>query len=180
MDAAVAVIAREGTSSVSLRALARDLGVSHAAPVHHFGDKAGLLTVIAAEGFERLAAELRQAWDDTGSFLELGVAYVRFATSHPAHFEVMFRPDLYRRDDPAVARAREETAAMLYGRVQQAAGRSREPGVTAHAGIAAWALVHGLATLWLNGNVPADVAEDPTVLARETASFLFARRRRTR
>lgn len=175
IDAALAAIGRDGVASISLRGLARDLGVSHAAPVHHFRDKAGLLTAVAVEGFELLAARLQRAWEETGSFLEVGVAYVGFATSHPAHFEVMFRPDLYHRDDPELARASDAAAAVLYERVGQAVGRARRRRDTELAGIAAWALVHGLATLWLNGTLPAGVAEDPTALARTTAGYLFRR-----
>src|SRR5829696_3636865 len=91
INAALEVISESGPGAVSLRDLARRAGVSHAAPAHHFGDKAGLLTAVAADGFERLAATLRQAYQTTGSFLEVGVAYVRFAVTHRAHFEVMFR-----------------------------------------------------------------------------------------
>ncbi|MEV6629611.1 TetR/AcrR family transcriptional regulator [Actinoplanes sp. NPDC051470] len=96
-EAAVA-IEESGVAKLSLRDLARRAGVSHAAPTHHFGDKAGLLTALAVEGYHRLAAELGAA----ESFLDGGVAYVRFAVTHRAHFEVMFRPDLYHASDPAV------------------------------------------------------------------------------
>jgi AcrR family transcriptional regulator len=171
MDEAVAAIERGGISSVNLRRLARELGVSHAAPVHHFRDRAGLLTAIAVEGFERLTSMLEQTWEETGSFLELGVAYVRFATANPGHFDVMFRPDLHRRDDPALAEAKTRAATMLYGKVGHAAGTASRARGSTQAGIAAWALVHGLATLWLTGNLPDQ--GDPVSLARETASFLF-------
>src|SRR5205814_1229159 len=83
------------------------------APAHHFGDKAGLLTALAVEGFTKLAAELRAAGERTGSFLEVGVAYVGFAVRHPAHFAVMYRPDLYHAADPAVQAARDTAAAPL-------------------------------------------------------------------
>ena len=92
LAAAVEMIAEAGPAALSLRALARRTGVSHAAPAHHFGDKAGLLTAVAAEGYRLLAAALRDAYERTGSFLEVGVAYVRFALEHQPYFEVMFRP----------------------------------------------------------------------------------------
>src|SRR5215213_4055244 len=94
LEAAVEAIAEVGPAAVSLRDLARRVGVSHAAPAYHFGDKAGLLTAVAADGFERLAATLRQAYQTTGSFLEVGVAYVRFAVTHRAQLEVRFPPAL--------------------------------------------------------------------------------------
>jgi AcrR family transcriptional regulator len=172
LDAALATIEAEGPAGLSLRALARRVGVSHAAPAHHFGDKSGLLTAVAAEGFELLAAELRAAWERTGGFLELGVAYVRFAATHRAHFEVMYRPELYRRDDPSVAEARAKAGALLYGGVRRR-GAAGEQADALRAGVAAWALVHGLATLYLNGNLPPELGDDPDRLAREIASYLF-------
>src|SRR2546423_2801057 len=95
LAAAVEAIAEHGPAAISLRDLARRADVSHAAPAHHFGDKAGLLTAIAAEGYLLLAAALHDAAARTGSFLEVGVAYVGFAVDQPAHFAVMYRPDLY-------------------------------------------------------------------------------------
>jgi hypothetical protein len=68
--------------------------------------KAGLLTAVAVEGFEMLSAALSDAYERTGSFLEVGVAYVRFAADHRGHFEVMFRPELYEAADPAVRGAK--------------------------------------------------------------------------
>ena len=105
LTAAVAALAESGPARLSLRDLARRAGVSHAAPAHHFGDKAGLLTAIAAEGYNLLADTLTAAQRRTADFLEVGVAYVRFAVDHRAHFEVMFHPDLYHPDDPEVATA---------------------------------------------------------------------------
>jgi AcrR family transcriptional regulator len=116
LDAAIQAILEVGPAAVSLRDLARRTGVSHAAPTHHFGDKAGLLTAVAADGFGRLAATLRETYEATGSFLEVGVAYVGFAVTHRAHFEVMFRPELYRTDDPELVRARAAARALLYPR----------------------------------------------------------------
>ena len=69
IDAAVGVIEHEGLAALSLRDLARRVGVSHAAPVHHFGDKAGLLTAVAAEGFSKLADALQRSYAETSSFL---------------------------------------------------------------------------------------------------------------
>jgi AcrR family transcriptional regulator len=173
LEAAVRAIGETGPAALSLRDLARRAGVSHAAPAYHFGDKAGLLSAVAADGFRLLAATLREAYQATGSFLEVGVAYVRFAVAHRAHFEVMFRPELYRPDDPEVAAAREAARSLLYQPVAEltddhaAASRLR-------AGVAAWSLVHGLATLWLDGNLPPQLGDDPERIAREVARYLFS------
>jgi AcrR family transcriptional regulator len=170
LAAAVEDLAERGTSGLSLRDLARRVGVSHAAPRHHFGDKTGLLTAIAAEGFRLQTERLQRAWVETRSFLEVGVAYVGFAVGHRAHFEVMYRPELLRLDDPELVAARAASSAMLYGPVQTVPGGEQEPRT---AGIAAWALVHGLATLYLSGNLPATEASDPEALARRVAAHLF-------
>ncbi|MDQ3764689.1 MAG: TetR/AcrR family transcriptional regulator, partial [Actinomycetota bacterium] len=117
LAAAVTAITESGPAGISLRELARRAGVSHAAPAHHFGDKAGLLTVLATEGYDLLADALHDAHRRTGQFLEVGVAYVRFAVDHRAHFEVMYRPDLYHADDPAVQAARARAGEALCGGV---------------------------------------------------------------
>ena len=173
IDEGLASVERDGPASLSLRDLARRAGVSHAAPAHHFGDKAGLLTAIAAEGFNLMADELQGAFDRTGSFLEVGVAYVGFAVRHKAHFEVMFRPDLLRLDDPGLDAARERSRSTLYGPLGKV---PLAPGSDAvSAGVAAWALVHGLANLYLAGNLPPALGDDPEAIAREIAANLFPR-----
>src|SRR6516162_56417 len=113
LRAAVEVIGEAGPAAMSLREVARRAGVSHAA-AYHFGDKAGLLTAVAAQGYRMLTEELRGARDARRGFLEVGVAYVRFAVSHRAHCEVRYRPELYRRDDAEVGQARAGAAVLLY------------------------------------------------------------------
>jgi AcrR family transcriptional regulator len=172
VKAAVDAIAEDGSGALSLRELARRVGVSHAAPAYHFGDKAGLLTAVATEGFGLLADELGAAWRRTGSFLEVGVAYVGFAVRRRPYFEVMFRPDLYHRDDPALAAARQRARGLLAGPV--AALRPADSDEDRlRAGVAAWALGHGLATLFLDGNLPAALGDDPERIARSVAAYLF-------
>ena len=172
LAAAVAVITESGPAALSLRDLARRAGVSHAAPAHHFGDKAGLLTAVAAQGYELLADALTAARQRTGEFLEVGVAYVLFAIGHRAHFEVMHRPDLYHADDPAVLAARSRTSEALYGGVGGLPDERTGPDA-ALAGVAAWSLVHGFATLWLNGALPPALGDDPETAARDVARLLF-------
>jgi len=171
LRAAVAAIEEDGPAAVSLRALARRVGVTHAAPTHHFGDKAGLLTAVAAEGFRLLAEEAADAWERTGNFLDVGLAYVRFATTHRAHFEVMYRPDLYRADDPEVAAARDTASTVLLGSASQVTDATGGDGMGAV--VAGWSLMHGLATLWLNGNLPPELGDDPVAIGRRIGVFLF-------
>jgi AcrR family transcriptional regulator len=165
LRAAVEAIGEVGPAAMSLRDVARRAGVSHAAAAYHFGDKAGLLTAVAAQGYRMITEELRAARDAGRGFLEVGVAYVRFAVSHRAHFEVMYRPELYRPDDAEVLEARAAAAAFLYGTTHPDAGRLA-------AGAAAWSLVHGLATLWLNGNLPEQLGDDPEDITRLVARYL--------
>lgn len=148
LTAALDVIRTEGPGALSLRDLARRAGVSHAAPAHHFKDRTGLLTAVAAEGYALFADALADAPD----LRERGVRYVRFATGHPAHFQVMFQPELYRPDDPELLAAKARATQALRAGVTglPAEGRGDDPRL---AGIAAWSLAHGYATLLLSGNL---------------------------
>src|SRR6516162_862077 len=165
LRAAVDAIGQAGPAGMSLRDVARRAGVSHAAAAYHFGDKAGLLTAVAAQGYRMLTQELRNARDARRGFLEVGVAYVRFAVSHRAHFEVMYRPELYRRDDAEVGQARAGAAVLLYGTASPDAGRLA-------AGAAAWSLVHGLATPPLHGPLPPQLRTHPEEITRLVARYL--------
>ena len=176
LDAALDTIATDGVAAINLRALARRCGVSHAAPTHHFGDRQGLLTAIATEGYDGLAAATADTWAETGSFLEVGVSYVRYAVTHPGHFAVMFRPDLVDPTDRELVRARSASAAMLFGPVGSVAPVEGDADARRIAATAAWALVHGIATLWLQGSLRSDAdaaASDPEALTRAAARYLF-------
>lgn len=113
--AAVDVISSEGLNGFSLREVARRAGVSHAAPGYHFGDVRGLLTAVAIEGFETLHDELVRAGsgidDPIERLVAIGRGYVRVATEHRAHLEVMFREDVIAADDLRLA----EVGLAAYG-----------------------------------------------------------------
>lgn len=174
---AAEMVVEGGVAQVSLRELARRAGVSHAAPAHHFGDKRGLLTALAAEGYALLAERLAEVSERTGEFLEVGVAYVAFAVEHPAHFEVMYRPGLYDAADDAVVAARSRAAAALYSGASARLPDADEPAART-AALAAWSLVHGFASLWNSGALPPGLGPDPAAAAREVAAVLFAGRPR--
>jgi len=169
LTAALDVIAADGPAGLSLRDLARRAGVSHAAPAHHFGDRTGLLTAIAAEGFGLLAAALAQASD----LKDAGVRYVRFAREQPAHFQVMFTPELLRAEDLELTTARALATDTL--RASVAAVRAEEFGIDSRlAGVAAWSLAHGFATLLLGHNLDGAVGDrDPEEVFRTLATALF-------
>ncbi|MET8119212.1 TetR/AcrR family transcriptional regulator [Micromonospora sp. NPDC005189] len=160
--AALEAIEEVGPAALSLRDLARRAGVSHAAPAHHFGDKAGLLAALAAQGFDRLAQRLTEAGDD---LLAAGVAYVDFAVTHRAYFEVMFRPELYRADDADLIAARERAGAALRSGVA-ALPTGDTPADVDRDALAAWSIAHGFATLWLAGVLPDRVGNEPREAAR--------------
>jgi len=163
LDAALAAIAEQGPVAISLRELARRAGVSHAAPTHHFGDKTGLLTAVATEGWSLLADALAAVPDR--EFAELGVAYVVFTTTHPAHFAVMRAPGLARADDPALVAAQHRAGQSLQ---TEPDGEARDP-TTALAG---WAMVHGLSALLLEGLVAPEPGSDVESLARAVTGRL--------
>lgn len=174
---AVEVIERDGAAELSLRSLAREAGVSHAAPRHHFTSRSGLLTALAAEGFDLLARHLQDAGSE-GDFVEVGVAYVRFAEDFPAHFDVMFRPDLLEADDPALGAAKQQAFAVLRGGVEAMSEQGRVDDAAA-AVVAGWSLVHGLAVLAATGNLATahlrDLLPEPDLAAvtRRTAGMLY-------
>ncbi|WP_019886983.1 TetR/AcrR family transcriptional regulator [Streptomyces purpureus] len=170
LTAALDVIRADGPSALSLRDLARRAGVSHAAPAHHFKDRAGLLTAVAAEGYNLLARTLADADD----LKDAGVRYVRFAVEHPAHFQVMFQPDLYRPDDPELTAARARAAEGLRGQIAGLPAEGRGPDARL-AGVAAWSLAHGFATLLLSHNLAGPVGgQDPAEVFRALAGLLFS------
>lgn len=138
----------DGPAAVSLRAIARRAGLSHNAATHHFGDRTGLLTAVAVLGFRRLTAALSAAADGSATgedrLAGLGRAYLDFGLSEPNLLELMFRPDLLRRDDPELQAAQQ----AAFGALEDATrGDGRRAGEPADLAMVAWAFVHGLAGL---------------------------------
>jgi AcrR family transcriptional regulator len=173
IDAAVAEVEAVGAAGVSMREIARRAGVSHAAPAHHFGDKTGIFTAIATEGFRLTAEAIAPAASGPFGFLHGGAAYVLFALAHPGHFEVMYRPGLYRTDDPDLVAAREAAFAILDS---SAAALAAEWNISDLQGlvVAGWSLCHGLATLLLTGNLRERLPPDPTEITIRLTNGLIA------
>ncbi|OBB82048.1 TetR family transcriptional regulator [Mycobacterium colombiense] len=168
---AARLVAERGADGVSLRELARSAGVSHAAPAHHFTDRRGLFTALAAHGFALLAQALVDA---RGDFVGAALAYVRFAIDHPGHYRIMFDKSLLDASDAELAAAEAAAATELargVATLQDPDARADPRG----AELAAWSLVHGFATLWLNDAVNDQIrATDPMETVRRIATMLFA------
>lgn len=164
------LVAEVGADGVSLRQLARQAGVSHAAPAHHFTDRRGLFTALAAEGFWLLYEALKAA---RGDFTAAALAYVRFAIAHPGHYKVMFDRSVVDPADSELVAAQAAAGAELSRGVATLADPHAKAD-PAGAELAAWSLVHGFAMLWLNNAVPPDIAvADPMTTVERIARILF-------
>ncbi|WP_134712758.1 TetR/AcrR family transcriptional regulator [Saccharomonospora xinjiangensis] len=170
LDAALHAITEHGATAWSLRELARRANVSHAAPAHHFGDKTGVLTAVAAEGYAMFADTLERQSHD---FRQVGVAYVRFALENPAHFTVMFRPDLYRVDDPAVVAGRDRARAVLSEGARTLTPEAASGESDRAVALMAWSCAHGFAHLWLSGAFPESIGNDPEQAAHAVFGAMF-------
>lgn len=150
VQAARKVLEAEGPAALSLRAVAREAGVSPAAPYHHFRDKNELLDAVAHDGWHLLndmMCEAKAAVDDSERLLSIGVAYVAFARAHPALYRVMYDtarnkealPEQLSEGDSAFGALRDT---MLEMGADPKAGAELEL-----ATIAAWCGAHGLAEM---------------------------------
>jgi AcrR family transcriptional regulator len=153
LDRAEDTLRERGAQELSLRELAREVGVSHAAPRRHFADKQALLDALAEEGFDRLGNELRAAMDGAGGDFESRLdafarAYVQFATRDAALLELMFAgkgsPDAAESLRTAADRAFEAPLALI---AEGQASGMVVPGDTEHVARTAWASLHGLAAM---------------------------------
>jgi AcrR family transcriptional regulator len=157
LDAAARKIETDGVDRLSLRELARELGVSHGAPARHFADRHALLDALAARGREQLGDELAEAMAQPADGFEAGLAafargYVSFAAAHPALAVLA----LTRRDADAAARPEPVAAAeRTFGRAQRLVADAQASGEIVgddpdRVALAVLALVHGLATMVAN------------------------------
>ncbi|MCJ1688460.1 TetR/AcrR family transcriptional regulator [Rathayibacter sp. VKM Ac-2927] len=153
VSAARVELVEQGLARVSLRAIARRAEVSHAAPKYFFGDRAGLLTAVAVEGFADLAARLREAEEAGGLLLgQLGRVYVRFGLENPALFELMFRPSELHPEDSALRDAQAESIALLASATgSDDVGEPAPEGTPPPMALVSWAFAHGLVALVREG-----------------------------
>lgn len=167
---ATAMAMLEQGESFSLRAVARETGVSPTAPYRHFSDRDELESAMAAEGLRDLKADLvrnREMPRTVDELAEFGVTYVDFALRRPALFRLMF-------DNPCDEESEERVGAandihQLLASAVVGVFPDRDPAAIAVAG---WGLVHGLACLHLAGKLPSTSAAD--IADQVRSSFLAA------
>jgi AcrR family transcriptional regulator len=158
LKASLALIEEGGLDRLSMREVARKAGVSHQAPYHYFGDREAILAALAGEGFSGLGQALVRAAAHAGSepvkaVEAMGRAYVEFALRNPAYFQAMFRADAVPLDRYPEARKREDEA---FGKLVEGIGQAfaNQPAeVRRSIAVVCWAMVHGLATLILEGSL---------------------------
>lgn len=161
LQAAERILERDGLAGLTLRAVAREAGVSHAAPTHHFGDLTGLISELAAIGFRNFNRAMASACDAATTPLARALArpkaYVAYAQAHPGMYGIMFRTERLDYSRPSL---REAAEASFAGLTNAIASMRQEPitGETltldqAAAIARAWSMVHGFTMLLLDGRL---------------------------
>lgn len=179
--ATVELIAEKGTSGFSLRQVARQAGVSHAAPAHHFGDVKGLLTSVAAEGYEALGDAMAAASDGVDDakecLLAVGAAYVTIALQNPGHFAVMLQQDIVNGDDPELSAQGVRTYQVLADCVEKVREQFNPDLDVDKAATFCWSSVQGLVMLSDKLSVVANDTEtvftEATDLVRPFVDFMI-------
>jgi AcrR family transcriptional regulator len=176
LEAAERVLERDGLSGLTLRAVAREAGVSHAAPTHHFGDLTGLVSELAAIGFRQFGAAMAFAGASGAKLPEKGMAsaraYVAYAQAHPGMYGLMFRNERLDYSRPSLHEASEASFAGL----ARSVGAHRQEQISEEAlsldqaaAIArAWSLVHGFTMLLLDGRLSRILERSPEGTSAET------------
>jgi AcrR family transcriptional regulator len=180
IDAAIALISEEGSSDLSLRQVARRVGVSHNAPYRHFEDKEALLAAVAEQGFQSLRVAMETARQDiridASQCLEaIGIAYVNFALAQPFHYRLMFgdhRCNLSKY--PALADAAQQSFMVLVNTIRegQSAGIFRSSDSVNMARVA-WSLVHGQSMLALDNRLQVKQGEEFATFLKFSSQILF-------
>jgi AcrR family transcriptional regulator len=165
LQAAEVVLKRAGIGGLSLRAIAREAGVSHTAPQHHFGDTAGVLSELAADGFLRLSASIANSARNVQGTSErrraIARGYIVFAKTNPDLMRLMSRGEMFDADRPSLIDARRTAGLALAGVFDDApsapaSGRHTFGPMDASRAVAltaVWGYVHGLALLLIDGRL---------------------------
>ncbi|MDX3231505.1 TetR/AcrR family transcriptional regulator [Streptomyces sp. ME19-01-6] len=155
----------KGPGALSLRELARDTGVSHAAPSRHFKDKQALLDALALEGFDRLLGALTTARDESGgAFADrldaIARAYVDFATGNAVLLELMYSVKHEPDASKELIACSQRLAALATELIEDGQRRGEvRAGPVGSITLPTMAALHGFATLAANGTLPAEDVE---------------------
>ena len=160
--AALHLVKEKGPRGFSINEASRLAGVSVGAPYRHFADKEALLAEVAQDGNELLGAEVRRAVarveDLAEKMIEAGMAYLRFAVGHADYFAVIFQAGLDKGKYPELERSAREAFATILDLSMQF---EKTPKRGLERAVGAWALVHGLATLELEGGIAMAMPRKP-------------------
>ena len=174
LEAASRLLEEQGAAALSLRAVAKLAGVSHAAPYRHFRDRTALLEAIAIEGFEELGSAVRETCsryegDPRRRLMEGGVAYVQQLVRHPERANLMFGGILdWQGSSEALRRAAESSFETFLEQVKagQKAGIF-QPAPTREIVLSIWSALHGLAMLQIGRQLGAvELGDDLEQAAR--------------
>jgi len=166
IEAGADILSKEGVSALSLRKVAQRAGVSHAAPYAHFTDKQALIAAISTEGYRRLAAAVRAAvsrheGDAAAQLVAAAWAYVKFALDDSDYFKVTLSGVVeMEKEYPAFVEISHQSFDMVVALVStcQEAGVLAE-GPSDVAAVSVWSLIHGLASLVIEDQVPSAVLD---------------------
>ncbi|HZZ88141.1 MAG TPA: TetR/AcrR family transcriptional regulator [Caulobacteraceae bacterium] len=151
VDAARRILEAEGPAALSLRAVAREAGVSPAAPYHHFKDKTELLEAVAHGGWEMLSEVIiearRSAPDPKVAIGNIGLAYVKFARDNPALYRLMYDTTRDRTSMPEHAKEEDSGYYQVQCALVEAGADPTDERELQLATIASWCAVHGLAEM---------------------------------
>jgi AcrR family transcriptional regulator len=171
LSAAEAVLVRDGLRGLGLRSIAREAGVSHTAPKHHFGDITGLLSALAAVGYgrlrEALLAGIAGCKDPRERGNAVGRAYVKFAAANPALFGLMFRNEIVDMQRSSLAESAWSAMSVMAaaivpeGTAPRASSKVELAAQDTLRATASWAYIHGLATLLIDQRLRGLVAVTP-------------------
>jgi AcrR family transcriptional regulator len=151
VEAARRILEAEGPAALTLRAVAREAGVSPAAPYHHFKDKCELIDAVARQGWEELGEVIAEARRNAASprdaLAEIGVAYVRFARHNPALYRIMYDGIRDQETMPEHARNKENGYALVEKAIIEAGGNPQDNLGLEIATVAVWCAAHGVAEM---------------------------------
>ena len=166
IQAGVEILAKEGVGSLSLRKVAKQAGVSHAAPYSHFKDKHALIAAISTEGFKQLYSQIKTVFEANQDqpeslLLETTWAYFQFALNETDSFKLMFSSALEKEKEyPNFVAVSHENFAQLVKIVEicQQGGVLKD-GPSEIVAVSVWSTVHGFVSLFIEGQISHTVVD---------------------